>query len=543
MNAINSLPIKTPAAAMQQPRTKPASEKDSQTGSFESLLYENGASADEQASAAGETLLPVEVAKYADGDDLPSADEIPALVAMIPIQPMPTPLPTAQAAIVIDAPDPVETAKRAGEDDQSGAEGLSSVVAMPPNLFAQAIPSTPLPPVPATEVRVDDLTATPFTATPFVQTPAAPVPCHPLTTAVAMPFEPARPAPAVGEMPAESPPNAWRGPAAAAPHDLPESVTPAIGPNVKAAVTSEVPTLVPAITLPVPRGLSLATEPFAEAAPALPGNSSINNDTVPADVVSEAAVEDRGTSSAKQEIVMPPPAKSRPPALRATANPTDRGVAEFVATPAARLPDLRIPAPAWQQNFGGGHRDEKPGVLPETINPAASTTPVANSFVAPANLSDEPAAIPRTQVEAIIHRTLEAAERIRTTGGQHVEVQIKLDAGQELTVRLQITHGEVRPVFVTESHQLRQALEQNWSQFSERAADRSLRVTTPIFESPNSQSNMSDLNQHGREDRQRAFAEAQEAALGAGIPFGRKSHHRANAATPGAAPAAGALYA
>lgn len=240
---------------------------------------------------------------------------------------------------------------------------------------------------------------------------------------------------------------------------------------------------------------------------------------------------------------MPAPAKSRAPAPKAATSAADSGALESLTVPLARQGDIRVAAATWQQNSGGERREEKPGFLPQTSDPAAPAPTATSSFIAPAAPAEPPAAIVRTQVETIVHRTMEAAERLRITGGERVEVQIKLDAGQELTVRLQLTHGEVRPIFLTESRELRQALEQNWSQFTDRAIDRTVRVTTPVFESPNSQSGMNDLNQQQREGRQRAFAEAQEAAS-ANAPFVRNLPRRANAAAPSAAPAPGVqLYA
>jgi len=252
------------------------------------------------------------------------------------------------------------------------------------------------------------------------------------------------------------------------------------------------------------------------------------------------------------ERVMPDPLKSIAPEPRTAALPADAGASEMVASVDAPRAEIRMPASAGQQHSAGEPREEQSGFPPQASDvPAPTTTPV-NSFVAPtasaaepaAASAAEPAATVRTQAETIIHRTIDAAERLRVTGGERVEVQIKLDAGPALTIRLQLVHGEVKPIFLTDSHELRQALEQNWSQFSERGADRNVRVTTPVFESPSSQSGMNDLNQEQREGRQRAFADAQEAAFAGANPTRRTLPRRTSAVAPAAAPATGVqLYA
>ena len=243
---------------------------------------------------------------------------------------------------------------------------------------------------------------------------------------------------------------------------------------------------------------------------------------------------------------MSTPAKPRESEPKAAASARGRGTLESTVNPTASQGAIRVPAPAGQHKGAGEQREETPSFAPQTSDAGAATAPAipsATFSTAPAAAADEPTAIVRTQAETVIHRTMEAVERLRTTGGERVEVKIRLDAGNELTVRLQLTHGEIRPVFLTESRELRQAIEQNWAQFSERTSERTVRVTTPVFESPNSQSGMNDLSQQQREGRQRAFAEAQEEIAGR-IPAGRNSQRRMAAPVASAAPAAGVqLYA
>lgn len=127
-----------------------------------------------------------------------------------------------------------------------------------------------------------------------------------------------------------------------------------------------------------------------------------------------------------------------------------------------------------------------------------------------------------SEISRVATATLEAAERLRATGGGRVEVQVQLEDGQSLTLRLQVTENQVQPHFVTESESLRQALEQGWSRFTHRAAERGLQIAAPVFESGQSQSGM-DFNQprDGRDSRgdRQAPQNREEASPAAAWPF------------------------
>ena len=496
MDALNSLPINPLNAPAQRSTAETPCDKDLQGSSFENLLHEKSAPMDEQASVATGAQQPEMAAKTADGDELPSADELSALVSMFPVLPMLA----LQPAPTVPAP--------------TAEIGFGEIA-------SAALTDTRLPATTAIETPFE--TARPLPIATGMRTGAA----RPLSIATGMP----------PVLPAE------RGSLIAEPRGQANSVTPGIDSNVKVPFAIDIPRSPAAGAVSLPPTSAITPQPIAEPAPA--AGPTLEKPFVPEPLVTarELPAEVRGISSAKQELVMPAPAKSRAPAPKAATSAADSGALESLTVPLARQGDARVAAATWQQNSGGERREEKPGFLPQTSDPAAPASTATSSFIAPAAPAEPPAAIVRTQVETIVHRTMEAAERLRITGGERVEVQIKLDAGQELTVRLQLTHGEVRPIFLTESRELRQALEQNWSQFADRATDRTVRVTTPVFESPNSQSGMNDLNQQQREGRQRAFAEAQEAAF-ANAPFGRNLPRRANAAAPSAAPAPGVqLYA
>ncbi len=111
------------------------------------------------------------------------------------------------------------------------------------------------------------------------------------------------------------------------------------------------------------------------------------------------------------------------------------------------------------------------------------------------------AEVSRQEMTSIVNQAVDAAQRIKATGPESVEVKLQLESGETLSIQLQLTRGEVKPVFRAESESLRIALEQNWAQFSNRAEERGVRLASAVFESQPSSLGMNDQpgRQSGRE--------------------------------------------
>lgn len=268
--------------------------------------------------------------------------------------------------------------------------------------------------------------------------------------------------------------------------------------------------------------VALIEMPATEAAS---GAVEIQN-TVPA-----AAPEITGTSAAKGGEVMPHPTQQHlldlaPAIAEAAGRSPLLGLGRRVVS-AAEAPRSPQPIPSsGHETVPQPHTFTAPpiGNAPSTsarthdepLNDGTAdqhTNPHAFSFSPPSEIPalttrPEPTApISRTEIVHIADRMFEAATRLRTSGGERMEVAVRLESGHELTIRLHIANGEVTPVIRTDSDALKQALEQNWSQFTERGSDRGVRVATPIFESSQTSTDMADLSQQ-REDRQQAFTES-----------------------------------
>jgi hypothetical protein len=138
----------------------------------------------------------------------------------------------------------------------------------------------------------------------------------------------------------------------------------------------------------------------------------------------------------------------------------------------------------------------------------AEFDPLTSEIGSGANPLKPESPITRAEMVHTVERTTEAAVRMRTIGTERVEVAVKLESGDTLTIQLRLANGEVTPTIQTSSEGLRTAIEQNWAQFSDRSADRGVRMTPPVFDANQSSSNMADLSQqrHGRDS---AYPEAQ----------------------------------
>ncbi len=426
-------------------------------------------------------------------------------------------------ALDIEAPRSEEPAENAYEADAPVDLDVSTLLAMFPLLPTLTILTTlplqaePIAPAASPEAAVG-------------KTASAPVETASAVSTVSLP--------STGAAEKSISPVVW--PQSAIPSkDVSEEEDPALtapAANTNAPSEAELPRTAPVITSGL-RAMVVSAEetsPMAASAPVpAQGNATVTE-------VNQSSSGDVGMMDAMHTSVMIEPVKSR------SLEPKTADISADPSSPELGNPqsDIRVIALGGQEHTAGEHREEEPGFQSQTNDaPAPNATP-ANSIVGPVVAADEPGAVSRTQTETIVHRTMDAVERIRVTDGERVEIEIKLDAGPALTVRLQVIRGEVKPTFLTDSHALRQAIEKSWSQFSERGGERSVRVTTPVFESPNSQSGMNDLNQQQREGRRRAFAEAWEEASAGRMPAGPNSSHGVGPALAAAAPSVGVrLYA
>ena len=160
--------------------------------------------------------------------------------------------------------------------------------------------------------------------------------------------------------------------------------------------------------------------------------------------------------------------------------------------------------------------DPEPFKSNAPIASSSGATDIRSQSAMPISLPDRISSAPTPEFHAAtqcVEHTMALAERVSLKGGDHVEVQMRLLDGKEVSVSLHLANGEWKPVFKTDSAALCRALEQSWQKNSAQPSDRSVRFGTPVFESAQSNGGPG-ANSGGQADAQgRNFARPEQADI------------------------------
>ena len=111
----------------------------------------------------------------------------------------------------------------------------------------------------------------------------------------------------------------------------------------------------------------------------------------------------------------------------------------------------------------------------------------------------------RSSEATAIFKTLSIeAEKLKQTGQSQIDLELPISDTESVKIRLQVRGEEIRSVFITESPELRQALQKSWSEFAQSSRDRGFRFGDPTFQNPSSQNNSASEQgqQRGQRDQQ-----------------------------------------
>jgi hypothetical protein len=75
-------------------------------------------------------------------------------------------------------------------------------------------------------------------------------------------------------------------------------------------------------------------------------------------------------------------------------------------------------------------------------------------------------------------------DRMQDHGNSRVELQLSLEGGGSVSIELQFRDGAVHAAFNTDSAELREALQQGWSQLANRSETLGMPLAAPVFKSP-----------------------------------------------------------
>ena len=286
------------------------------------------------------------------------------------------------------------------------------------------------------------------------------------------------------------------------------------------------------------------------AQPALSGTNA------PAEF-SDAALQVTSSAAGPQTGAVPENAIAQmPPHRNAGVISAPQGDGTTVAMQRRAMPeqilDHQLKSKANVAVVSSAHGESRAAVLPELRDhPAAAPAALATADLrsesaannghgtaAPIHTpdgSDTPASADFTAAVRITKQTIDLAEHIRAMGRDHVEVQMRLRDGQEVTVSLRLEQGEWKPVFKTDTEALCRALEQNWHSAAAQPSAQAVKFGTPVFESQRAQTDLGHNPQQQPDGRGRAFdRREQEPAFANPSPPARKKPVAANPARPAA---------
>jgi hypothetical protein len=101
-----------------------------------------------------------------------------------------------------------------------------------------------------------------------------------------------------------------------------------------------------------------------------------------------------------------------------------------------------------------------------------------------------------SQVGSLFKTLSTEVEKFQQTGQTNVQLDLKVSDHEEIKIRLTLRGGEIRSTFITESPELRDALQKAWPEFSQNSRDKGHRFSDPAF-----QQAFQDANADAKEQR------------------------------------------
>ncbi len=373
-----------------------------------------------------------------------------------------------------------------------------------PNDLAAALPhETPVPPAPK--------------ETPAL--PAASTPAPTLTPALAA----STPAPALTPAPAPSAP-------APAPDGGPVSVAlPAVAAPTAAVATNPPPRAILSARVakagravePVEIKASRPLDHRSETAPAV-------GDGIP------VAKEQR----AMRDLVFHPSPKSAPAAFA-------EGEIPAAAARETGVGSVPLATSAGESTLQDDRQNEMAGDQREPAAPTFGASRSGGEIDPGVEPGERDAKVAPSEVAQVIQHIERAVERMRSQGGERIEMRVPLQDGGEVVVKIRIEHGEVKAIFQSSADGLQQALETGWSQLGQTPTERIGKAAPAVFESPSMQSGTGGFQQSPDQRERNERGRASEAHfLPPPLPPESKKVNDARRSTAGAtSPASLQIYA
>ena len=114
-----------------------------------------------------------------------------------------------------------------------------------------------------------------------------------------------------------------------------------------------------------------------------------------------------------------------------------------------------------------------------------------------------------TQAAGLFKSLAPELDKFKQTGSSQVQLDLPVGEEESVRIKLSIRGGEIRSTFITESPELRDALQKAWPEFSQNNRDRGYRLGDPSFQQ-SFQENNANLGQNNRRQSDGRSLEAAE---------------------------------
>ena len=110
-------------------------------------------------------------------------------------------------------------------------------------------------------------------------------------------------------------------------------------------------------------------------------------------------------------------------------------------------------------------------------------------------------------------------DKFKQTGNSQIQLDLPVGEQESVRIKLSLRGGEIRSTFITESPELREALQKAWPEFSQNSRDRGYRLGDPAFQQ-GFQENSANLGENNRRQPDNRTYETSEALTSANLRKG-----------------------
>ena len=147
----------------------------------------------------------------------------------------------------------------------------------------------------------------------------------------------------------------------------------------------------------------------------------------------------------------------------------------------------------------------------------------------PTMADKSPSLSPSAQAAGLFKSLAPELDKFRQTDRSQIQLDLPVGDNESVRIKLSLRGGELRSTFITESPELREALQKAWPEFSQNSRDRGFRLGDPSFQQSYSENN-TDLGQNNR--RQTDTGTRESAEMLSSTPMRKPLSNRSSASQP-----------